>query len=798
MVDSLNKYLWRLKENHTDSYRQFYSLARKIVYGRGFEEEVAQFLNPSLASLHDPFLLSDMDTAVNRITQAVTAKQRIVVYGDYDVDGITSIAVLKKVLATLGCDIDYYIPDRMKEGYGVNLAAIKSLCADYDLLITVDCGITSCSEVEYAMENGLDVIVTDHHLPAEKIPPAVAVVNPKRHDDCYPNSELAGVGVVFKVCQALLTSYYGQQKATEIMSGHLVLTAIGTVADIVPLIGENRTIVSLGLRNINKSVSLAGLNALINISKIAGQEITCSHIGYRIAPRLNAGGRLGTAGNSLEILLTDNDERAVELAVQLDNLNEKRRNIEKRIETEAIAMLENERNSNKNFIMLYKEDWHHGVLGIVASKLVEKYYRPVILLGQEQELIKGSGRSIECVHLHQLLSNYSELLSGFGGHFMAAGLSLPPENMAVLHQKLSQDIASSCSTEDLLPKISADIEATLPEINNFTVQELKKLKPFGIGNPTPKILFKGVEVKQVLPIGQQKHTKLVLRQHDRQIDCLFWQRPDLGVAEGEVVDIIGTVEENSWRDKITLNIIGKAIRRNGFGELADHRGLKNKDSYISKFFTDQYSSAILFFGKKYGRFKEYIENDVRPLGSGLILYYNNDSFTVVNSLEGLKCQHIFCYDIPFNRQQLFRANVGEDICLHLLYNKIDSLQQLETVARRKLDRKNFSDFYRFLAGEKKNKLNIADYKIQGKAEDESGVLALTMLQIFSQLGFLTWKVNEIDEIYYQLNSFKSKVELNTSAAYLNYLTLIDRASTEHSFLLSSGTSIQQYYLRGTK
>lgn len=791
-----SKYIWKLKDKNTKLYNEFYSLSLQIYNNREIKQNLNEYFKPQMGFLHDPFLLPDMYKAVDRLRQAIEKKEKIIVYGDYDVDGITSITTLKNVLADLGTDIDYYIPDRISEGYGVNIKAVSQLVNNYDLLITVDCGITSIDETEFAMSNGLDVIITDHHLPIEQLPQAIAVVNPKRVDNVYPNDMLAGVGVIFKTCEALLTSLYNKSVAREKILRYIDVVAIGTVADIVPLVDENRTIVSVGLNQLNKKPSLIGLSELIKVSDIKNKEIVSSHISYRIAPRLNAGGRVGSAKDSLELLLSNTKDRAQELAILLDNQNEKRKNIEKRIEFEAIELIENNIDKHCNFIMLYKEDWHHGVLGIVASRLVERYYRPVLLFSKENEFIKGSGRSISGLHLQQLLTKFKDYFISYGGHAMAVGAKMKYENLQPLHKLLSGYVKTNCTAEDLIPKLDIDTIIDLPETSIENITEVNSLKPFGIGNKTPTFLLMGCEVVTVNMLAQNKHTKLVIKQFNRSIDCLFWQRNDLNIKVGDIVDIVGKLEKSYWRNKPVINLIGKDIRFNKINSFIDNRNTKIKDDYLNNLQDNLNSFAIVFYGYNYGKYTNYIKNDVRPVGREVILYYNNGSFNQVKSLLDTDCKHVIIYDLPIHTNKLYKVNMKEDICFHLVYNNNDSLEQLNSLNSLAINRETFAAFYRILKDNKKLQFEL---KInEGKDTKRNSIAKLTMLKIFAELGFLTWSIVDNYVVKYKFKSIIKKRDLSDSQAYNYYLSLIKTAREEHKLLLSPTNIFEKLYMRGTK
>ena len=390
-------------------------LAVALLNRRVGPNNVEDFLKKSVGKIPHPYLLKDMDKAADRIDEALKKKEKIVVYGDYDVDGITSTAMLYDFLLSEGADVSYYIPSRQDEGYGINILALQKIRkSGASLMITVDCGITASGEVEFAKTLGLDIIITDHHMCHEKIPKAVAVINPKQQDDTYPFSELAGVGVCFKLVLAMAIKL--GKKASDYFGKYVDICAIGTIADVVPLTDENRIIVSAGLKRL-KETNRPGLRALLSMAGLAGKELTASSVSFGIAPRINAAGRVGQVEKGVELLLETNEARAVPIADYLNRENIARQQTEKQILEDVTAMILADSNfSKRKVIVLAKEEWHPGVIGIVASRLVEKYYKPTILISIENGVGKGSGRSIEGINLFDALGNISDILLKFGGH----------------------------------------------------------------------------------------------------------------------------------------------------------------------------------------------------------------------------------------------------------------------------------------------------------------------------------------------------------------------------------------------
>ena len=529
-------------------------LLAKVLLNRGFKEKekVQKFLYPKLEELYDPFLMNDMDVAVQRIIEAYETKEKVTIYGDYDVDGITSISVLKSFLTELGMDVEHYLPSRLEEGYGLNNEAVKKVAEQSTkLLITVDCGISAYNEVEYAKELGMEVIVTDHHECPEKLPRALAVLDPKREDSAYPFSSLAGVGVSFKLIQAL--SYRLNLDRKRYLK-YLDVVCLGTVADIVPLVDENRIIVTYGLI-LMKQTRKVGLQELIKASGYS--KIDSMTISFGLAPRLNACGRMGKADLALELILTQDRAEAQKIALELNEINKERQEVEKKIISDAIEIIERDRLYENGVIVVGNENWHHGVIGIVASKITETYYKPSILICMENGKGKGSGRSIEGFDLHGALTECEDLLEKFGGHEMAIGLSIYESNILKLREKLCS-IAIENKIDELQPVVKIDAEVNSDDISFETIRDLEKLEPFGEANPSPIFMYQNLKVDSVRALSNGKHLRLVLKDNNFKYDAIAFNMGDkrLSIEIGNKVDIAHSLEINHFNntDKIQFNL----------------------------------------------------------------------------------------------------------------------------------------------------------------------------------------------------------------------------------------------------
>ena len=535
-------------------------LLATILANRGIttEESIRLFLNPTRDDFHDPFLITDMEKAVERIITAINKKEKITIYGDYDVDGITSITVLKSFLRDRGIEVDTYIPNRLDEGYGLNNSAIDKIKnKGCELMITVDCGISAIDEVNYANSLGIEVIVTDHHEAGNEIPKALAVIDNKRKDSTYPFRELAGVGVVFKLIQAL--SIKLNLKEEEYLK-YLDIVCIGTISDIVPLVDENRVITKLGLMLVRQTRNI-GLQAVLKSSGYS--KIDSNTISFGVAPRLNACGRMGKADEALKLFLSKNVNEVIQLSKELNDFNRERQEKEKEIYENAIAQIEKEHLDEKNTIILRGKNWHHGVIGIVSSKITEKYFKPSILLSfEENEIGKGSGRSIPGFDLHEALMQCLDVIEKFGGHAMAVGITVREEHFDEFREKF-ENIAISKHIEEILPIINIDAKINLSDINKEMVESLKELEPFGEGNKMPIFVFKNLKIDSIRALSEGKHLKLTLKDNNTIVSAIGFNLGHM-VEEyriGDKIDVVGVLEINSYNGVENLQINIKDIMK---------------------------------------------------------------------------------------------------------------------------------------------------------------------------------------------------------------------------------------------
>ena len=534
-------------------------LLATVLVNRGIvdEDEIRVFLNPTRNDFHDPYLMPDMEIAVERILKAIKNQEKVIIYGDYDVDGITSITVLKKFLKTCGLEVDYYIPNRLNEGYGLNKNAIDKIKeGGYTLIITVDCGISAIEEITYANELGIETIVTDHHEPLDELPPAIAVVDLKRKDsNTYPFKSLAGCGVVFKVTQALGMKLGMEEK--EYLK-YLDIVCVGTISDIVPLVDENRVIAKLGLRLVEVTKN-PGLKALLKASGY--KQVNSNTISFGIAPRINACGRMGYEEEALKLFLTENLVEASRITEKLNQYNRDRQEIEKNIYEEAIKMIEKEP-EEKSAIVLGSDNWHHGVIGIVSSKITEMYFKPSVLICFEGEEGKGSGRSIPGFDLHEALVKHSEYLEKYGGHEMAVGLSLKRENFDKF-KKAFENYVTEKDISDIVPIIDIDKQIELKDVDYQVVKQLDLLEPFGEANRRPVFVYKNLKIDSIRALSDGKHLKLTLKDGNAIVNAIGFNLGHLSKEYmiGDKIDVAGTLELNSFNGRETVQINVKDIMK---------------------------------------------------------------------------------------------------------------------------------------------------------------------------------------------------------------------------------------------
>lgn len=531
-----------------------------LLIGRGCDDEPSAraFLNPNYEQLHDPYLMLGMKEAISRLQRAIDQHEKILIYGDYDVDGTTGTAILLRALKLLGADAGFHVPHRFTEGYGIQQPALERAVAEgYTLAISVDCGIRAHEPLHWARARGLDVIVTDHHLPdeSEGVPPAFAVLNPNQHGCGYPDKNLAGVGVAFKLVQAL----YGERGREQLIPAFLKVVAIGTVADVAKLTGENRTIVSLGLKDLRNSRN-PGLRALLEVAGCGdGKGMTSYDLGFRLGPRINAAGRIDAARAVVDLFDTRDCEEARRLAEHLEARNHERREVQQEIFELAIAELEGSEGAvPSHAAVIAGQGWHRGVIGIAASKIAERINRPCVVLSIDGDVAHGSGRSIEPYHLLNGLTSCADLFEKFGGHSHAAGITIRADRISEFRRRLNEHAAGCLTDEDLQPALHIDAELPSEAITFQMANELSSLEPFGAGNPRPIFMTSNLRRVGEPKVLKDRHLKMhVAGAQGRPLETIWWnciseQKRTPDVTTG--IELAYTIETNTWNDEVRIQL----------------------------------------------------------------------------------------------------------------------------------------------------------------------------------------------------------------------------------------------------
>ena len=541
------------------------SAAARMLVVRNIQsaEEARQFIRPSLDKLHDPFLMKDMDKAVKRLHQALTKDEKILIYGDYDVDGTTAVAVIYRFLSPLTSSLDYYIPDRYNEGYGVSTQGIDYAAEQgCTLIITLDCGIKAVEKVAYAKSKGIDVIVCDHHTPGDELPAAVAVLNMKREDCPYPYKDLSGCGVGFKLAQAY-TQQYGLP--FDNLVPLLQLLAMSIASDIVPITGENRILAHYGIKQINQ-VPFAGVSAVVDVAGIEAKKLTINELVYKLGPRINACGRMKSGRAAVELLLTDDATFARQQAEEVNQHNEERRDCDTETTKEALTMLEADATyAQRRSTVVYAPHWHKGVVGIVASRLTETYYRPTIVLtAGEDGIISGSARSVGGFDIYAAIDSCLDLLTNFGGHKYAAGLSMHIDNLPAFCERFEHYVATHIREDQLQPTLLVEAELELADITPAFYNVIRYLEPFGPGNPRPLFVSRNlINHRDTRAVGKEgEHLRLDVTDRAYAITGIAFKRGAMAqhIQNGNPVDICYELDENTFNNRTTIQMMVQDIK----------------------------------------------------------------------------------------------------------------------------------------------------------------------------------------------------------------------------------------------
>lgn len=691
------------------------SVLAKILVTRGITtaEEARDFMNMDAHGIHNPYLMKDMDIAVGRIRQAIEEQQKILVYGDYDADGVTSTTVMMTVLEDLGADVSFKIPNRFKHGYGPNKELFQEAHDEgVNLIITVDNGISGIDEVAFANSLGMEVIISDHHDIGETMPNALAIVHPRHPEGDYPFGELAGVGVAFKIAQALY----------EEVPDHLVeLVAIGTIADLVPLHDENRILVKMGLEALRDTPRPA-IDALSEVSGVKQREITEETIGFMFGPRINAIGRLQDADPAVQLFMTDDAAEARSLAGGLDVLNKERQAIVKQISDEATAQVDARYpDGPPHVIVVAQEGWNPGVVGIVASKLVEKYYRPTIVLSLNPETgkAKGSARSIEGFHLYNELAANRDILPHFGGHPMAAGMTLDLEHVDALRDRLNKQAETSLTEEDLIPVVEIDIPVRLEEIDIETIESMRYLAPFGMGFAKPKFFLDEVKVASIRKIGAaQNHLKMELAQNAATIDAVGFGIGPLGdeLTPDVKIDVIGDLQINEWNGRKKPQLMIEDIRTDEW-QLFDIRGIRQVSRW-SKLIPEKEQVFLAFKPETVAVFQTLLQQPI----------YTPET---LQELDEPKF-HLVLLDLPDTEEQLAEVLTHinpKRIYAHFYAKESQYFEQIPT-------REQFAWLFAFI--KKRGSFDFKKHSDElAKHKGWTREALFFMLQVFFELGFVT-------------------------------------------------------------
>ncbi|KAB3537276.1 single-stranded-DNA-specific exonuclease RecJ [Alkaliphilus pronyensis] len=805
----------------------------KLLFNRGVYEveEARRFLEASLSDLYNPFLLKDMEKVVYRINEAIKNKESIWIYGDYDVDGVSSTALLIRYFNSINYTVNYYIPDRMEEGYGVNSEAIKEIVdKGGKLIITVDCGITSVNEVAYGNGLGIDIVITDHHQCQEELPPAYGIINPKQEDCTYPFKQLCGCGIALKLIQAMMP----KEDFIKNASFYLDIVALATVADIVPLIDENRIIVKNGIKAMENSAN-AGIKALVEVCGLTGKKITGGHIGFMLAPRINAAGRIGNAKIGVDLLTSSNYDEALELAKFLDSENRERQNIEMEIFKQAEKQLfEDNQLHNRKFLVLYQEGWHQGVIGIVASRIVEKYYRPTIVLSVEDGVAKGSARSISGYNIFEALSSHKDMFIKFGGHEQAAGLSMEQAMLEEFKERINKQASETLTEEDFIREISFDEHLIYNEINEELMTQLQLLEPHGMGNPGPKFLYRNLEVFSIKGVGTEgKHLKAELSTADGKLNGIGFSLSYFteSIYPGDIVDVIFVPEYNSFNGHTNLQLNIKDIKlvegkksplyeeyfksldftypmmdKIDFNLMSTHIITEDKkdEAIIDHIYSG--SSVVILVNtiNKAHRIISLVDVREKNRKMAFSIYFQNSTQTPteeevhiiinpnIDKISFRSYNKIILYDqffLPDQLKNLFSAIDSKNLVI--FYEKGDEKYNIDILNRSTPDREKLIAFYNYFKGfETKTTLThkevIEGINKQGKI-DANYILLKNALKIFKEAGIVEYSFNN-DEVEISFNKPKEKFCLEDLQTYRNLQNSLNSINTYY-------TKLKQLYMR---
>lgn len=749
------------------------SLIKRLLASRGIkdEKEVFEFLHPLEAKVSSPNAFTDMQKCIERLAKAIDNKEKIVIYGDFDADGVTSTSLLYRTFTHLGADVNYFIPDREKQGHGLDTKALVKLMAQVKpkVIITVDCGVSDVEAVNFINSFKIDVIITDHHEAPEELPNALAIINPKAQNALDENlsakeieslTSLAGVGVAFKVAQSLL-EHYGK---SEFVFDILPYVAVGTVADIVPLVGENRHLVTKGLDLITKGRHHGLKRLLESAGYKVEQGVTSEHIAFGVAPRINASGRLDTVEAALKVMLSDNPQEIEMAIITLNEFNKIRQTLCQDIFAQADEMVKREGNKNPA-IVLFNPDWKIGIIGIVASKLVEKYYKPTFLMTyyEEAKQIRCSARSIDGVHLYEAISQISELLDGFGGHSMAAGLSFSPDKtpFKLIKDNLNRIVKEMTNGKDLKPFINVDLLLTPDDITVDLVEQINQMEPFGASNPSPVFALKNLRVKQKKLMGENKdHLRLTVAAGNTEFNCIRWQQGDISLVAGDPLDVAFHPQINEYQGNVSVQLIVDDIHSPYLQEevdktpdtgvkLYDHRKKTDILPQVNDYVKNSKQNILIFAESK------SILDKLKP--------YTNLSERIVSRETLSECDGLMFFDYPADKES-FEKILAETSpkAIHFMNYDIKYFDEKEFL-------KTFAGMLKFAHNNTAGKVELQRCaSFLGK----SIPLFELMFDIFEEAGFIKILAKEKD--FYKID-FIGVTELSKVLHSSKYALVLDMA-----------------------
>lgn len=736
---------WRIKEDNSEEK----SLVKRLLYSRGIksEKEIYDFLHPLEIELSQPNVFSDMEKAVERLVKAIDNQEKIVIYGDFDADGVTSTSLLYRTLNYLNADVNYFIPDRDKEGHGFDTKALVKIMTTVKpkVIISVDCGISDVDAVNFINSFHIDVIITDHHEAPDILPNAYAIINPKAPNALIDTlttkqieslTSLAGVGVAFKVAQALLQYYQKTEYVYEI----LPYVAVGTISDIVPLVGENRYYVTKGLQLLPKHY---GLKRLLESAGYAPEKgISSETIAFGVTPRINASGRLDTVENAVKLLISDNRQE-IEMAIQsLNEFNKVRQELCQNTFLEADEMIKKDGNKNPA-IILFKEDWHIGIIGIVASKIVEKYHKPTFVMtySGETKMYRCSARGVDGISLYEVINENAEILDGFGGHTLAAGLYFSSEKTSFIDVKnaLNKTIKEKLNGKDLKPFVEIDLEVYPSDINVELVEEISQLEPFGASNPSPVFVMKNLKIKQKRLMGENKdHLRLTVQSENNEFNCIRWQQGDIALVEGDVIDVAFHPQINEYNGVTSVQLIVDDIH-------SDHLKEEMKEDTGIKLYDHRKKTNIL------PMVNDYVKNSKLEIGifaeskavKDVLMPFRYLSEKMFNRENIASCDTLMFFDYPADKETFDRIiEEANPSAIHFMNYDIKYFDDKEFLT-------TFVKMLRFAFNNNSGKVDLLRCS---SALGKSYETILTLLDLFEEVSFI--KILERNENFYRIQLFE--------------------------------------------